>query len=58
MATLFDAANEARRRKFAPLADRMRPQSFAEVVGQQELVKPDSVFRTMIESGNVPSMIF
>ncbi len=40
------------------MADRMRPQSFAEVVGQQELVKPDSVFRTMIESGNVPSMIF
>lgn len=58
MATLFDAANEARRRKFAPLADRMRPLSFDEVVGQQELVKPDSVFRTMTESGNVPSMIF
>lgn len=58
MATLFDAANEARRKKFAPLADRMRPQTFDEVVGQQELVKPDSVFRTMIESGNVPSMIF
>jgi putative ATPase len=58
MPTLFDAANEARRRKFAPLADRMRPLSFTEVVGQQELVRPDSVFRTMIESGNVPSMIF
>lgn len=58
MPTLFDAANEARRRKFAPLADRMRPQTFDEVVGQHELVKSDSVFRTMIESGNVPSMIF
>jgi putative ATPase len=58
MPTLFDAANEARRLKFAPLADRMRPLVFDEVVGQQELVKPDSVFRTMIESGNVPSMIF
>ncbi|MFA5185528.1 MAG: replication-associated recombination protein A [Patescibacteria group bacterium] len=58
MATLFDAANEARRRKYAPLADRMRPVGFDEVVGQQELVKPGSVFRTMIESGNVPSMIF
>lgn len=58
MATLFDAANEARRKKYAPLADRMRPTSFDEVVGQQELVKPGSVFRTTIESGNVPSMIF
>ncbi len=58
MPTLFDAANEARRRKFAPLADRMRPVTFDEVVGQTELVKPGAVFRDMIESGNVPSMIF
>ncbi|MBI5654720.1 replication-associated recombination protein A [Candidatus Uhrbacteria bacterium] len=58
MATLFDAANEARRKKYAPLADRMRPASFDEVVGQQDLVKSGSVFRTTIESGNVPSMIF
>jgi len=36
----------------------MRPRTFDEIVGQQELVKPNSVFRTMVESGNVPSIIF
>jgi putative ATPase len=58
MPTLFDAANQERRRQFAPLADRMRPVTFDEVVGQSEMVKPGAVFRGMIESGNVPSMIF
>jgi putative ATPase len=36
----------------------MRPRTFDEIVGQQELIKPNSVFRTMVESGNVPSIIF
>jgi len=58
MATLFDAANAERRRKYAPLADRMRPASFDEVLGQPELVKPGAAFRSVIESGDIPSMIF
>jgi len=36
----------------------MRPVTFDEVVGQSEMVKSGAVFRGMIESGNVPSMIF
>ncbi len=59
MKTLFDAADkEEGQRKFAPLADRMRPVSFDEVLGQVELVAPHSAFRVLIESGNIPSMIF
>jgi putative ATPase len=58
MSTLFDAANAQRRKKFAPLADRMRPLSFDEVLGQAELVSPGAPFRTLIESGNIPSLIF
>lgn len=58
MSTLFDAANVQRRKIYAPLADRMRPASFDEVVGQQELVKPGAPFRALIESGKVPSLIF
>ena len=58
MATLFDAANAERRRKFAPLADRMRPAIFDEVLGQPDLVKPSAAFRALIESGDIPSMVF
>lgn len=58
MATLFDAVHAEERKKFAPLADRMRPRTFNEVVGQQELVKAGAPLRTLMESGSVPSMIF
>lgn len=57
MATLFDADSTERRKKAAPLADRLRPQTFDEVVGQTELVKSGAVLRNLIESGHVPSMI-
>ncbi len=57
MATLFDADVAERRKKAAPLADRLRPQTFDEVVGQTDLVKPGAALRNLIESGHVPSMI-
>jgi putative ATPase len=40
-----------------PLADRLRPRSLDEFVGQDHLVGPDGVLRKVIESGNVPSFI-
>ena len=40
-----------------PLADRMRPQSLDEVVGQEHLLGPGRVLRTAIESGELHSMI-
>jgi len=40
-----------------PLAERMRPQSFEDYVGQEHLVSSDSPLRTAIEAGNIPSMI-
>jgi putative ATPase len=58
MATLFDAANKERRKQYAPLADRMRPRNFDEMLGQGELLAKGSSFRLMIESGELPSMIF
>ncbi len=42
----------------APLADRMRPQSLDEVVGQEHLLGPERVLRDIIRSGDIPSMIF
>src|SRR5262245_60886766 len=41
----------------APLADRMRPRSLDEVVGQEHLLGPGRVLRMAIESGQLHSMI-
>ncbi|WP_414650067.1 AAA family ATPase, partial [Dokdonella sp.] len=40
-----------------PLAERMRPQTLDEVVGQPRLLAPDTPLRRAIESGRVHSMI-
>lgn len=40
-----------------PLAERMRPSTLNEYVGQQHLVGQNSVLRKAIASGNLPSMI-
>ena len=40
-----------------PLAERMRPRTLDEYVGQQHLVGPGAVLRRMIESGHVASFI-
>ena len=41
----------------APLADRMRPQSLDEFLGQGHLLEPGKPLRTAIERDQVPSMI-
>src|SRR5580704_15833334 len=40
----------------APLAERLRPQTLDQLVGQQHLTGKGSVLRTAIEKGNPPSM--
>jgi putative ATPase len=41
----------------APLAVRMRPRSLDELVGQEQILAPDSALRTAIEEGNPHSAI-
>src|SRR5712691_10234234 len=41
----------------APLADRMRPQTLDEVIGQGHLLDPGKPLRTAIEHDQAPSMI-
>jgi putative ATPase len=41
-----------------PLAERMRPKTFDEYVGQSHLIGKGAVLRSIIESGHIPSMIF
>src|SRR6478609_9473461 len=40
-----------------PLADRMRPQTLDDVIGQGHLLDPGKPLRTAIERDQVPSMI-
>ena len=40
-----------------PLAERMRPKSLADYVGQKHLVGPDGALYQSIQSGFIPSMI-
>ena len=42
----------------APLADRIRPQSLDEMVGQQHLLGPNGLLRRIAQSGTLPNLIF
>ena len=54
---LFEQAARESRREAAPLAERMRPQSLDEYVGQAHLLGPGRLLRAAIESGDLHSMI-
>ena len=41
-----------------PLADRVRPTDFDEMVGQSDLVGKNGILRRMVESGHITNMIF
>lgn len=41
-----------------PLADRLRPESLDDIVGQKELLAPGRPLRRIIESGQIPNLIF
>lgn len=42
----------------APLADRIRPKTLDEVVGQRHLLGEGKALRRIIESGEIPNMVF
>ena len=44
--------------KFQPLADRIRPTTLADVVGQPHILGESGLLRRIIESGSIPNMIF
>ena len=43
---------------YQPLADLLRPQTLDEVVGQEHILGEGAVLRRLIESGNIPNMVF
>jgi len=54
MSDLFAQAQPASR----PLADRLRPQKLADVVGQDHLLGPDGALTRLVRSGSLGSLIF
>lgn len=54
---LFGFANGDQSSSNAPLAERLRPQTLDEILGQTRLLGPQSAWRKMIEKGQLPSMI-
>ncbi len=57
---LFDTKNKKAKQqdsKFAPLAERMRPGTLDDFVGQKHLVGPGKPIRSMIENNDIVSMI-
>lgn len=42
----------------APLADRLRPHTLDEIVGQRHLLAPGKPLRRIIDSGEIPNMVF
>jgi putative ATPase len=53
MTTLFTHDDPSSR----PLAERLRPDQLTEYIGQEELLGPGSLLRTVLENDEVPSMI-
>ena len=43
---------------YQPLADLLRPQTLDEVYGQQHILGEGAVLRRLVDSGNIPNMIF
>jgi len=43
---------------YQPLADEIRPQSLDEVVGQPHILGENGLLRRIVESGNIPNMVF
>ncbi|MBR2109533.1 MAG: replication-associated recombination protein A [Ruminococcus sp.] len=42
----------------SPLADRLRPETLDDIVGQRHLLSKDKPLRKIIESGTIPNLIF
>ena len=54
---LFPEHEESKIRKDAPLAERLRPGTLDEIVGQDHLIGPDKVLRLMVERDQLASII-
>lgn len=57
-ALLSKASTSAKSKPEPPLAESIRAEKFEDYVGQQQVVGENSIIRNLLNSGNIPSMIF
>ena len=55
--SLFEHGRKVQSERDAPLAERMRPRTFDEFVGQEQIVDPNRVLLRSIAAGRLPSII-
>ena len=55
--SLFEHGRKVQAERDAPLAERMRPRTFDEFVGQDQIVNPDRVLLKSLAAGRMPSII-
>ena len=55
--TLFAHARELMNRSIAPLPERMRPQTFDDLVGQEHILGQGKILRSAIDADRLPSII-
>jgi putative ATPase len=58
MDKLFHTNKPQKANIHAPLAERMRPRTVSEILGQEDIIGENSPLRKMIEEGTLPSVIF
>ncbi|NNK78377.1 MAG: replication-associated recombination protein A [Litoreibacter sp.] len=58
MADLFDQHGAPAPAKTRPLADRLRPTSLQDVIGQQQVLGPESPLGVMLAGGTLSSLVF
>ncbi len=58
MSDLFDSQPNATPMGPRPLADRLRPQTLADVIGQEQVLGPEAPLGIMLASGSLSSLIF
>ncbi len=58
MADLFDSGAKEPQKGPRPLADRLRPQSLADVIGQKQVLGEGAPLEVMLSSGSLSSIIF
>ena len=58
MADLFDSAVKDIPDAPRPLADRLRPKSLGEVIGQEQVLGPEAPLGVMLKAGSLGSLIF
>ena len=55
---LFGNDSKSERESRKPLADRIRPKTLDEVVGQEHLLGKGKILRVLLDKKDVPSLIF